>query len=180
MPAQDSLDFEEYQELAQKTMAKMNSYELDMSHMTIGMFSEYYELYEAMYKQDIVNIAEEIADIQWYFAGYCTIRGKEMSSFVVDRPWSFEDKRLSTSISELADLVKKNIIYRKDINEQFENKILMQIQYNLDRYINQFSLKTGNILYNNIEKLKVRFPNKFSEEKALNRNLKEERNKLES
>ena len=34
-------------------------------------------------------------------------------------------------------------------------------------------------LENNINKLKVRFPEKFTEENALNRNLKEERKVLE-
>jgi hypothetical protein len=34
-------------------------------------------------------------------------------------------------------------------------------------------------LYNNIEKLKVRYPEKFTEEAALNRNLDKERKTLE-
>ena len=42
-----------------------------------------------------------------------------------------------------------------------------------------YNLDFAKLLDNNIAKLKVRFPDKFTEEAALNRNLEEERKTLE-
>jgi hypothetical protein len=46
-------------------------------------------------------------------------------------------------------------------------------------YCEYADLDFWQILTNNIEKLKVRFPEKFNQDKALNRDLDSERKKLE-
>jgi len=83
-----------------------------------------------------------------------------------------------TEVGEMADVFKKNLAYNKDIdwiNVEEELGDLMWYVANFCR-INNFNL--NKILDINIEKLKLRYPNNFTEENALNRNLDAERNIL--
>ena len=84
-----------------------------------------------------------------------------------------------TEVGELFDPFKKNMAYNKSIdyvNVQEELGDLMWYISNFCR-INNFSLE--DILQKNIDKLKARYPEKFTEEKANNRDLDKERKILE-
>ena len=84
-----------------------------------------------------------------------------------------------TEVGELMDVYKKFMAYNKPIdlvNVQEEVGDLMWYISNFCR-INNFDLEK--ILENNIEKLKTRYPEKFTEENAINRNLSDERKVLE-
>ena len=84
-----------------------------------------------------------------------------------------------TETGELADVFKKNLAYHKNIdwiNVQEEIGDTMWYIANFCN-INGFSLE--DILSNNIEKLRTRYPNKFTEYDANNRNLDAERSVLE-
>lgn len=84
-----------------------------------------------------------------------------------------------TETGELADVFKKNMAYGKEIdwvNTQEEIGDLMFYIASFCR-INNFDLES--ILENNIKKLMTRYPNKFTKEDAINRNLQAERKVLE-
>jgi len=84
-----------------------------------------------------------------------------------------------TEVAELADAYKKYIAYGKDldfINIQEEIGDLMWYIANLCAF-NNFDLEK--ILETNINKLRVRYPEKFSEDHANNRDLQKEREILE-
>lgn len=82
---------------------------------------------------------------------------------------------ISTEAGELLDAYKKNFAYNKPLDKiNVAEEIGDQMWYiaNLCRILN---LNLEEILQNNIDKLRARYPEKFTEEKANNRNLEEER-----
>ena len=86
---------------------------------------------------------------------------------------------LVTEAGELADVFKKNLAYNKPIdwiNVQEEIGDLLWYIAGLCN-INNFNLDA--ILQNNIDKLRKRYPEKFTENEAINRNLEQERKILE-
>jgi len=86
---------------------------------------------------------------------------------------------MQTEAAEISDVFKKKLAYNKDIdwvNVKEEIGDLMWYIMNLCTF-NNFDLEE--ILQTNIDKLRVRFPEKFTEENALNRNLEQERKTLE-
>jgi NTP pyrophosphatase (non-canonical NTP hydrolase) len=157
---------EEYNKLAMK---------LNLSHMVHGMCSELSELSDAEQSLDQVNIAEEMIDILWYVAGYCTFKNYSLEE--VFQATAGTMKSLSWHIHELTDIVKKFEAYNKPINEIDEvhhlGSIIYWIKFVLGKEI--FDKATDN----NINKLRVRYPEKFSNEAAINRDLAAERRELE-
>ena len=111
----------------------------------------------------------------WYLANYCTFRN-----------YSFErlfDVELSNNLgvtfnsSKLQDLVKKYIAYNKEINTSEESALLENLAFNIKKLYGEVDIYRS--LQNNIDKLKIRFPEKFDEELAKDRNLAAERKELE-
>jgi NTP pyrophosphatase (non-canonical NTP hydrolase) len=86
---------------------------------------------------------------------------------------------LQTESAEISDVFKKKLAYNKDIdwvNVKEEIGDLMWYIANLCN-LNEWDLE--NILETNINKLKIRFPEKFTNDLAINRDLLEERKTLE-
>ena len=86
---------------------------------------------------------------------------------------------MQTELGELADAYKKHIFYGKELditNVSEEIFDLLWYAVNLAR-IEKIDLVKG--MQNNIAKLKVRFPEKFTEQNAIERNLEAERKELE-
>ena len=113
---------------------------------------------------DIVNLGEEIADVQWYLSNYATMRGDEVEL-------SF--------FNEKFEIVNEQVLYDL-LFEIAQNPLEYSLNtFNLIHIAKYYNLDYAKLLDNNIAKLKVRFPDKFTEEAALNRNLEEERKTLE-
>ena len=86
---------------------------------------------------------------------------------------------MQTELGELADPYKKQIYYGRELDKtNVAEEIADQMWYivNLARIENIDLVKA---LHNNIAKLKVRFPDKFTEQNAIERNLEAEREQLE-
>lgn len=81
---------------------------------------------------------------------------------------------LSTEVGEVADVFKKNIAYGKEIDWVNTQEEIGDIMFYVAAIctINNFDLEK--ILQINIEKLKARYPDKFTQENAINRNLDRE------
>lgn len=184
------LDYKEQVKRTLPDMGEFNSNRLILNsvHMVLGMFSEVYELKEAYIKKDIVNIAEEITDIAWYASNYCNIRGIEtlhiLTNTITYSSYNIDSalRELVTSISELQDYDKKEFAYNKVETEEIKNKraylmnniiSLLSVLYYLS------SIDSEQAMQNNIDKLRKRFPDKFNNYDATNRNLEIERKELE-
>jgi NTP pyrophosphatase (non-canonical NTP hydrolase) len=174
-----------YQELAKRTCASLGDEKLDLAHMVLGIISEQEELLQAIVKEDEVNQREEMADICWYLANYCTFRNYDFSKLVEEYQFGFETEDWEENVctfdvysSKLADYVKKYIAYGKSIDRELEERALGGIIYSFQFEDCEFDFNKD--LERNIKKLEARFPEKFSQEKALNRDLNTERKILES
>lgn len=86
---------------------------------------------------------------------------------------------LCTETGELQDMLKRHIFYGADIDliniKEEIGDILWYVALALDELDTTFE----KVMKANIEKLKQRYPDKFTKENALNRNLKQERNAIE-
>lgn len=168
----------EYQKEALRTSASLGNLKLDLSHMTLGLMSELVEYNEAV---DEVNSREELADIMWYVANYCNFRGYDLYELTESSlPMFAEEKdfftKLTLHISSLSDLVKKYVAYGKEIDTILEMEFIGSLAKLILDYP-MFNSKRD--LQNNIDKLKVRYPEKFTTENAINRDLEQERKELE-
>ena len=178
------MEFKQFKEKYKRTCASLGDEKLDLSHMIIGMVSEIVELDDSLKIRDTVNTEEEVADIYWYLMNYISFRNldinleqTEISKYRFDS-WRLVIK-LSIEISKLSDLTKKYIAYGRPIDELEEQELILEIDSYLQAILLRKGLDLGNILQNNIDKLKIRFPEKFNENEANNRNLTKERKELE-
>jgi NTP pyrophosphatase (non-canonical NTP hydrolase) len=85
---------------------------------------------------------------------------------------------ISTEAGELLDAVKKYIFYGKEIDKINVKEELGDILYYTALIVDEIGLEFGDIMETVVAKLQARYPEKFTEEKANNRNLQDERNIL--
>lgn len=88
-------------------------------------------------------------------------------------------KLLYYNISLLQDPIKKLFVYNKSYDREMEFDLLLKILISVKSiyYVNGLDFEKS--LMNIIDKLKKRFPDKFTEHMAINRNLEAERKELE-
>lgn len=86
---------------------------------------------------------------------------------------------IETEASELADVFKKNLAYNKPIDWVNVSEEVADIFWYLVNFATINGIDLEQALTNNIDKLKVRYPEKFEENKAINRDISKEREKLE-
>ena len=86
----------------------------------------------------------------------------------------------STEVGELMDAFKKHVYYKKELDIVNVGEEIADIQWYLFNLCRLLNLDMEKLLESNIEKLKARYGDKFSSEKAVNRNLETERKILEN
>lgn len=157
----------------------------DMLHCAIGICTEVSELVEAFQKNDMVNIGEEIADQMWYISNLARfIKSPIDKIFKPSDKVSFLNRETYLKVQviisgELLDIFKKSIFYNKELDYvEIEFKLVMLLNnlYELSQCLGFYFYR---LLDNNISKLRVRFPDKFTSENALERDLDSERKELE-
>lgn len=84
-----------------------------------------------------------------------------------------------TEVGELTDQFKKNLAYGKDIDWVNVKEEIGDLMWYISEFANQHNFDLEEILETNIGKLQKRFPEKFTTENAINRNLDDERKILE-
>lgn len=186
----------EYLPLAEKTLSTEfhcdKRYE-KILHAVMGSLTEVEELLENyddngnlltdVNKQG--SVAEESADIYWYLS----ILFRELGINTVDtttfdetelkkKPFSALLSFTKTSLKFL-DLLKKKLYYNKTIDETVMIEYSIKMFTNLNSYCMIYKTDINDILNKNIEKLKARYGEKFTSERAINRNLENERKILE-
>lgn len=165
-----------------------NDLKLDLSHMVHGLNSEIKELIDCVGTQlkvasrvDLVNLEEELGDIYWYAANYTNIREIPLPE-ELDLQDLLEEQcldHLIDSVGKLTDIVKRFVAYNKDIDRAKEIDAIYGVCQGLKLFEEAYGLDGNRIRSKNINKLIARYPEKFTEEKALNRDLDAERKELE-
>jgi hypothetical protein len=157
-------------------------------HAAMGMASELHELSNAMHKIDVVNVGEELGDIMWYWAlAVDSIPGGD-DGISGQLDWIFRRHTspgmgsyagLTYAVSEYSDLIKKWAFYGRTPEDDSLRVILHQIAQEVLTIMRQFGLDPAEQLEKNINKLRVRYPDKFETHLANVRDLAAERKELE-
>lgn len=84
-----------------------------------------------------------------------------------------------TEAGEIADVFKKKLAYGKEIDYVNVKEELGDIMWYIANMCNVNGWDLRDILQTNIDKLRTRYPNKFTTDSALNRDLEAERKILE-
>jgi len=183
----------EYQGLAARTCPDLPGEYENERHMNLGVITEIGEALDIFKKLlaynkpvDVVNLGEELADISWYIINKCrffSIPLEEDFSKVVqevadlEKEGLFSEKALTTELKSEALLTAVLTTYLSPVENFFAAPVVqLAIFSNIATW---YGLDYFQLLTNNIDKLKVRYPEKFTEEAAQNRDLEAERVELE-
>lgn len=147
-------------------------------HAAMGLCTETGELYEVESDQHEI---EEVGDICWYLALAFDSLGASFEEAPILSEEAFVKQvrgeegveSLTIYATELLDLVKKQVFYGRQIDRNTAIDLLVMM-----KNIIHFGLELGDsdltlqaVLDANVRKLKTRYPEKFSEEAAVNRNV---------
>jgi NTP pyrophosphatase (non-canonical NTP hydrolase) len=86
---------------------------------------------------------------------------------------------MTTEIGELTDIFKKSLAYGKDIDWVNVEEEIGDLMFYIASFCRINNLDLQEIINTNVLKLESRYPEKFSEHDALNRDLNKERSILE-
>ena len=87
---------------------------------------------------------------------------------------------LCTESGEFMDMMKKHILYGKPIDNTNLKEELGDLEWYIALAIDELNTTFGLVFETNINKLRARYPNKFTEHDALSRDLSKEREILEA
>lgn len=182
------MNIEQFRKDTLRTLPDLGSLLHNSLHMTVGIMTEVSEIQSAFEKAkyldgqiDNVNLAEEWADVMWYMANYANIHGlriydKAAENYDIHRDFWPE---IIIHSGDLLDLDKKYLAYGKEPEHEKRQFIFDSLNYYVVKFANFYNIDIEETLERNINKLKTRYPEKFDVEKAVNRNLEEERLVLE-
>lgn len=86
---------------------------------------------------------------------------------------------LATESGEFVDMLKKHILYGKSLDEVNLAEELGDLFWYAALACDEMQISFESIMEKNIAKLRARYPNKFTEHDAVNRDLEKERKILE-
>ena len=86
---------------------------------------------------------------------------------------------ISGESGEVSDAIKKALIYGGELDHTNVQEELGDLMWYIARYCYIYGTSLENIMTMNINKLQIRFPNKFTTDDALTRDLGAERKDLE-
>jgi hypothetical protein len=189
------MNWNEYLTLSEKTLSRQfNCEEKEQLylHAVIGSLTEIEEILENYQEGELkteVNqqgsVAEESADIFWYLA----ILFRELNLDITDNNAVITNdvntpfKTLMEFLKEnlrMLDSLKKKLYYNKEINITNFIDSTFKLYTLLEMYCKFYSADINIILDKNIAKLKARYGDKFSSERAINRDLETEKKILEN
>lgn len=87
---------------------------------------------------------------------------------------------MQTETAELSDVFKKHLAYGKDIDWVNIKEEIGDLMFYIANFCNMNVIDLEQVMQTNIDKLRARFPEKFTQENALNRDLETERKILEN
>lgn len=180
----------EYKDDASRTFAAIGMQrddilrdKINQLHCVIGVSTEIAEYIDAMINKDHVNALEELGDILWYTANLDRLLDLNCKMpYLSKRMTVFPDEWL-IGFQELLDHYKKAVFYGIDVDKVYVKKHIEEILLIVCGICNQVSETVddgvGAVMQTNIDKLKARYPNSFTKDAAVNRDLDIERKILE-
>ena len=189
------MNWSEYLPLAEKTLSTQfnceDEFHQKLLHAIVGSLTEVEEILENYSDGELItdinqqgSIGEEVADAAWYISilfRELNIKETELdlSNFKTDKPFNTLLSFLKVSLKFL-DLLKKKIYYGKEISREVMVDLSQKMYSLILHYAQSNGSNFSEILDKNIDKLKARYGEKFTSEKAINRDLEVERIILEN
>ncbi len=181
------MNWKEYKKLSERTFSYIEDLNKDLNnkqlidtlnkaHCAIGINTELGELITAIVNKDAVNITEELGDICWYIANLERLieYNEEGLPVIKNKVDNIDMGNTIIESTELLDIYKKAIYYNRPINNISVINHLENIKMFVANTCKMHEAKIDVMLNTNINKLKVRFPDKFNVDDANNRNIKKE------
>ena len=173
-----------YSILASRTMAELDSLDKNFSHMALGLVDEFFELIQALEtfdsqgNTDKINIMEEHGDINWFLAGICTFFDYDYEYLynLASEKETVEDFK---ALGKIVNFSKALLAYNKTVSTLFLKVCLVDVLSFLQFIAKAEDFDYLHSLQKNIDKLQTRYPDKFTQENAVNRNIDTERKTLE-
>ncbi len=146
--------------------------------MRAGLMTELGELIDCFKKWyaygkefDRINAKEEVGDSFWYIGNLANILGYKLDDLLVAQK---EDIKLDLDFAfrlSMNAMDQLSQLFNYHNPEEYQLKYMI---YSLVRISDLLNFKVEELLENNIEKLRVRYSDKFTAHEALNRDLKSE------
>lgn len=173
-----NLEFSEYITLAKRTCVDQGKCS-NLYHSIEGVFTEMGEIVDIFKKHsrygkpiDVVNLKEEVGDLLWYVAiPYNEELLNDFSTEFNLYDVKF-DKWCEKTTRHIMNSFISNVLYNNCLSYKDVCKMC-------SKFFGFDEKDMSDIMKMNIKKLYLRYGEKFSSEKALNRNLKSEREILE-
>ncbi len=162
-------------------------------HSSVGMASEIGEYLQARYLDDDINVLEELGDMMWYWA--IAVDALSLNPFGLSKQGEMMaaplsqathvtaadvERELFSAIGDWNDAAKKHAFYGKPLDLSEVGALLAIIYRSIsDLHELRAVHSLEETLRRNIAKLRVRYPKKYSDEEALDRDLAAERKVLE-
>jgi len=179
------MNWNEYKSLSEKTLSTQFHCEKQdelLLHAVVGVLTELEELTD--WNGDEVNKKEEVADSFWYVGILDRVLELNLEiPKVTTTKVQITNEKLIIDLykisSKLLDFLKKKIYYNKTIDLSIFSNLSKDLFDTLCLFCEINNIEIESILDTNIAKLKARYGDKFSSEKAINRDLTTERTILE-
>ena len=174
------MNIEEYLEASSRTESIPEEVRLTESRMGTLM-----DLVSAMRQTE--SLADQLKRNLFYGKKYAYLDQRKAPNDWLKEPLSERDTRLLhaalgmlTEVAELADTLLQTVLHKKELDVVNVMEELGDIEWYRAIPLRVLGLDEGQIRKANIYKLLARYPEKFSSEQALNRDLEAERAVLEN
>ena len=151
---------DDYVKLAMRTCAPGDN----LLHSALGMVTEIAELAGA---PDEANAHEEMGDVMWYVAVGCDHFGVTLKEAIEAAPES--DRDGLSIMGDYVNHVKRQVFYGKPVPSSQMVALLGEMAVGIQEAAEDFGFDFEEILEENIAKLRKRFPEKFTQDRAINR-----------
>lgn len=184
----------EYQKAAARTLIDKPDFELTGDQLmtiwcTVGLVGEIGELCEAImfaesldiknhqdWLKRVVLIKKEIGDCLWYLAGICTKQHLSLFEIIRDDKiqvkqlkYFFSIRSLTVKVCRISENIKKGIFHQHGINQSDLKYNIKAIYLNLEIIAQNFLLDIYEIMQDNDNKLKKRYPNGYNSQDSKKR-----------
>jgi NTP pyrophosphatase (non-canonical NTP hydrolase) len=149
----------------------------DLIHACLGLSSEIAEI--AFDQENKLNVHQEIGDGMWYTALGCTAIGIDMEDLDLD--FENDDTLMDLVVQSgiIADKIKRTLFYGAELDRDIIIRCFGCIVKSLDTLAVTYGTTLETCMEKNIAKLKTRYPEKFTAEAAINRNVAREERHFE-
>lgn len=161
------MDFQTYLNETKRTESPgfyKKNVSVNMLHAIIGICTEASELLVAMGRSDLVNVKEELGDMFWYIGLLC--RDLCITDLVFHAEPEIEEEGIVALSGRLLDMVKKGLFYNKPLDPVVVEDVLQIMVCKMCNIIYVYEWKIEDVWKENVDKLRKRYPHKFTTDLA--------------